>query len=57
MPDLKRHLINLKISSLNDLANRELVVQANGSVKLGKGGVYITKPFDYSGKHKVDFKL
>jgi hypothetical protein len=42
---------------LNDLASRELLVQANGSVKLGKGGVYITKPFDYSGKHKVDFKL
>jgi hypothetical protein len=42
---------------LNDVANRELLVQANGSVKLGKAGVYITKPFAYSGKHKVDFKL
>jgi LEA14-like dessication related protein len=42
---------------LNDLANRELFVQANGSVKVGKAGVYITKPFTYSGKHKVDFKL
>jgi hypothetical protein len=42
---------------LNDLANRELLVQANGSVKLGKAGVYITKPFAYSGKHRVDFKL
>ena len=42
---------------LNDLANRELFVQANGSVKVGKAGVYITRPFTYSGKHKVDLKL
>jgi LEA14-like dessication related protein len=42
---------------LNDLANRELFIQANGSVKVGKAGVYFTKPFAYSGKHKVDLKL
>ena len=42
---------------MNDLASRELLVQANGSVKVGKAGVYITKPFNYSGKHKVDLKL
>lgn len=42
---------------LNDLANRELLIQANGSVKVGKAGVYFTKPFTYSGKHKVDLKL
>lgn len=42
---------------MNDLADRELLIQANGSVKVGKAGVYITKPFNYSGKHKVDLKL
>lgn len=42
---------------MNDLANRELLVQANGTVRLGKAGVYITKPFAYSGKHKVDLSL
>jgi LEA14-like dessication related protein len=42
---------------INDLANRSLLVQATGSVKVGKGGVYITRPFTYSGQHKVDFKL
>ena len=41
----------------NDLQNRELLVRANGSVKVGKAGVFISKPFNYSGKHKVDLKL
>ena len=41
----------------NDLSNRELLVRANGSVKVGKAGVFISKPFNYSGKHKIDFKL
>ena len=42
---------------INDLANRALLVQATGSVKVGKAGVYITRPFSYSGQHKVDLKL
>ena len=42
---------------INDLGNRDLLLQANGSVKVGKGGVFISKPFNYSGKHKVDLKL
>ncbi len=42
---------------INDLANRDLLVQANGSVRVGKAGVFINKPFNYSGKHKVDLKL
>jgi hypothetical protein len=42
---------------INDLASRELLLQAKGSVKVGKAGVFISKPFTYSGKHKVDLKL
>jgi LEA14-like dessication related protein len=42
---------------INDLSNRELLIQANGAVKVGKAGVYITRPFTYTGKHKVDLKL
>lgn len=40
-----------------DLSNREFFVRAHGSVKVGKAGVFILKPFNYSGKHKVDLKL
>ena len=42
---------------INDLASRELLLQANGSVKVGKAGVFISRPFTYSGRHKVDLKL
>jgi LEA14-like dessication related protein len=42
---------------VNDLANRELLVRANGSVKVGKAGVYISRPFTYQGKHKIDLRL
>ncbi len=42
---------------INDLSSRDLLLQANGSVKVGKAGVFINKPFNYSGKHKVDLKL
>lgn len=42
---------------INDLASRELLLQANGSVKVGKAGVFISRPFTYAGKHKVDLKL
>lgn len=42
---------------LNDFTNRDLQLKANGSVKVGKAGVYISRPFTYSGKHKLDLKL
>jgi LEA14-like dessication related protein len=47
-------MLKLKTS---DLSNREYSVRANGSVRVGKAGVFISKPFTYSGKHKVDLKL
>ena len=42
---------------LNDLASRDLLLQANGTVRVGKAGVFITRPFTYTGKHKVDLRL
>ncbi|HZF64441.1 MAG TPA: LEA type 2 family protein [Chitinophagaceae bacterium] len=42
---------------VNDLSNRELSVKADGSVRVGKAGVFISRPFTYSGKHKLDLKL
>ena len=41
-----------------DIEKREILLQANGKVKVGKGGVYVNKDFKYSGKHKLsDLKL
>jgi LEA14-like dessication related protein len=42
---------------MNDLTSHALLLQANGSVKVGKAGVFISRPFSYSGKHKIDIKL
>lgn len=47
-------VLKLKV---NDLSNRELLVRADGSVRVGKAGVFVNRPFKYSGKHKVDLKL
>jgi LEA14-like dessication related protein len=38
---------------IRDLSQREVLIKANGSVKVGKAGIYITKPFTYQGKHRL----
>ena len=42
---------------LTDLKDREVSVRADGSVKVGKGGVFVSRPVKYQGKHKVDLSL
>jgi len=43
------------VLSLNfqELSQREVVLKANGSVKVGKAGIFITKAFTYQGKHRI----
>lgn len=43
--------------NMNDLLNREVTVKATGSVKVGKGGVFVNRDINYQGKHRVDVKL
>lgn len=50
-------LVNALKLKLGDLSNRDVMIRADGSVKVGKGGIYVSKPFKYSGKHKVNLKL
>lgn len=38
---------------LQDLSQREVLLKANGSVKVGKAGIYITRPFTYEGRHRL----
>lgn len=45
---------NIFKNSLNVLFSREVLVGAKGSTRVGKGGVFITVPFNYQGRHKVD---
>ena len=43
--------------NLNDLTNRQVLLKAHGEVKVGKAGVFITRPISYQGKHRVDLNL
>jgi LEA14-like dessication related protein len=40
--------------NLPDLANREVLIRATGTTKVGKAGIFITKPFTYEGRHRLD---
>jgi len=39
--------------NFKDIDTREILLQARGSVKVGKAGVFVNKNFDYSGHHKL----
>jgi LEA14-like dessication related protein len=40
--------------NLQELAQREVLLRANGNVKVGKAGIFISKPFTYQGKHRLE---
>lgn len=42
---------NLFKNSLTSLISKDMLVEVKGTTKVGKGGVYITVPFTYSGRH------
>lgn len=39
--------------NLQELAQKEVSIRAEGNVKVGKAGIFITKPFSYEGKHRI----
>ena len=45
---------NIFKNSLNVLFSREVLVGAKGSTRVGKGGIFVTVPFNYEGRHTVD---
>jgi len=40
--------------NFQELSQRQVLLKANGSVKVGKAGIYITKPFTYQGFHRLE---
>jgi LEA14-like dessication related protein len=40
-----------------DLLKRDILLRANGNIKVGKAGVFITKDINYSGRHRLDSAL
>lgn len=48
--DMKHVLKN----SFNLLISNEVLIGAKGTTRLGKGGIYVTIPFHYEGKQKLN---
>ncbi len=44
-------------SNLHKRAGKEVQVRADGTVKVGKGGVFVNKDIRYSGRHTLDLEL
>jgi hypothetical protein len=44
-------------SEWKDLVGKEVLLKANGVVKLGKAGVFVTRNIAYQGRHKLDLDL
>lgn len=42
-------------NSLDIFFNNEVLIRANGTTRVGKGGFYVTIPFNYQGKQKINF--
>ena len=45
---------NIFKNTLNVLFSREVLIGAKGTTRVGKGGVFVTIPFNYEGRHKVE---
>ncbi len=45
---------NILKNSVNVLFSREILVGAKGSTRVGKGGIFVTVPFNYEGRHKIE---
>lgn len=39
---------------LRNLSSRDIEVRAAGQTKVGKAGIYVTRPFEYKGMHRLD---
>jgi len=44
-------------SNLHKQAGKEVLVRANGTVKVGKAGVFVNKDIQYAGRHVLDLDL
>lgn len=40
--------------NLDSLAHKDVLLKADGSVKVGKAGIYVTRPVHYQGVHRLD---
>jgi len=48
---------NARKLNIETLPFREVSVMANGNVRVGKAGIFVSKPFNYQGRHRLSIKL
>jgi LEA14-like dessication related protein len=39
--------------NFQNIGNRDILLRADGNVRVGKAGIFVTKPIHYQGKHKL----
>jgi len=42
-------------NALNVILGNEVLITTKGSTRVGKSGIFVTIPFSYEGRHKIDF--
>jgi Conserved secreted protein len=47
-------LITLTKLNYQNIGNRDIHVKSNGTIKVGKAGIFVTRPFEYEGDHKLE---
>ena len=45
---------NILKNTVNVLIGNEVLVSARGTTRVGKGGIYVTIPFQYEGRQKLN---
>lgn len=45
---------NIFKNAFSALFSKEVTVRAKGRTRVGKGGIFVTVPFNYEGKHKFE---
>lgn len=45
---------NILKNSFNLLMHNEVLIAARGTTRIGRGGIYVTIPFNYAGKEKLN---
>lgn len=47
-------LLNLAKLNYQNIGNRNIHIKSTGTIKIGKAGIYVMRPFEYEGDHKLD---
>lgn len=53
----KISLQNALALNIQNLVGKEVLIRADGAVKVGKAGVFVTKDINYKGRHVLDMDL